>query len=573
MYKVCAFDPRKKPSAVNVRPFDSYEEVSKYTTDPAVLYRVHRFQAQGISSVSLIGRPVYGVWYKDNKNWQEGALRWWNTWDADRSIREGLLTEDQLFVQQMEIAKLEIEHLHMQNNIFKQIEELSIQTGVRMDIFQTIPNVEDFAKLYIFPTNALFDLWNLGDADWNGSMRRLICDQAHFIYCLRKVANPYNTLIPGRMTEKGLMEFSKMVSNNGFDIIQMAHISSKITLYSAKNFLGEAREIEANINNFLVRAIKRGDKKTFARLVPILIEAVEKYEFILPNEFSHLSESFDDAADIFEQSQESWDALGWTEEMFEPLLLRAWKINGPPRDIDLTCDEVLQHDSDAECTDDDPAPPKRSCDIEKELLDDIAREINERERPTSPFAQLTKDLNKYWGPDAPPLPRDLLTSTKPSAKPSASTKPSVKDLLTSTAPTPVKDLLTSAKPSASTAPTPAKDLLTSTAPTPAKDLLTSTAPTPAKDLLTSTAPTPETPSLGEKLSRFTKRRREYAAAEQNAIAAKNLMDEAAQDLDSDLPPNKRGKFDWYKLRMAPERMELVPSDPGSWEEHERNHVI
>jgi hypothetical protein len=549
MYKVCAFDPRKKPSAVNVRPFDSYEEVSKYTTDPAVLYRVHRFQAQGTSSVSLIGRPVYGVWYKDNKNWQEGALRWWNTWDADRSIREGLLTEDQLFVQQMEIAKLEIEHLRMQNNIFKQIEELSIQTGVRMDIFQTIPNVEDFAKLYIFPTNALFDLWNLGDADWNGSMRRLICDQAHFIYCLRKVANPYNTFIPGRMTEKGLMELSKMVSNNGFDIIQMAHISSKITLYSAKNFLGEAREIEANINNFLVRAIKRGDKKTFARLVPILIEAVEKYEFILPNEFSHLSESFDDAADIFEQSQESWDALGWTEEMFEPLLLRAWKINGPPRDIDLTCDEVLQHDSDAECSDDDPAPPKRSCDIEKELLDDIAREINERERPTSPFAQLTKDLNKYWGPDAPPLPRDLLTSTKPSAKPSASTKPSVKDLLTSTAPTPVKDLLTSAKPSASTAPTP------------------------AKDLLTSTAPTPETPSLGEKLSRFTKRRREYAAAEQNAIAAKNLMDEAAQDLDSDLPPNKRGKFDWYKLCMAPERMELVPSDPGSWEEHERNHVI
>jgi hypothetical protein len=539
MYKVCAFDPRKKPSAVNVRPFDSYEEVSKYTTDPAVLYRVHRFQAQGISSVSLIGRPVYGVWYKDNKNWQEGALRWWNTWDADRSIREGLLTEDQLFVQQMEVAKLEIEHLHMQNNIFKQIEELSIQTGVRMDIFQTIPNVEDFAKLYIFPTNALFDLWNLGDADWNGSMRRLICDQAHFIYCLRKVANPYNTFIPGRMTEKGLMELSKMVSNNGFDIIQMAHISSKITLYSAKNFLGEAREIEANINNFLVRAIKRGDKKTFARLVPILIEAVEKYEFILPNEFSHLSESFDDAADIFEQSQESWDALGWTEEMFEPLLLRAWKINGPPRDIDLTCDEVLQHDSDAECTDDDPAPPKRSCDIEKELLDDIAREINERERPTSPFAQLTKDLNKYWGPDAPPLPRDLLTSTKPSAKPS--TKPSVKDLLTSTTPTPAKDLLTSTKPSSKPS--------------------------------ASTAPTPETPSLGEKLSRFTKRRREYAAAEQNAIAAKNLMDEAAQDLDSDLPPNKRGKFDWYKLRMAPERMELVPSDPGSWEEHERNHVL
>jgi hypothetical protein len=123
---------------------------------------------------------------------------------------------------------LEMEHLQNQNALFKDIEKLNRQAGVRMDIYQTIPNVEDFIKLYVYPTDVLFELWNLGDADWDDKIGRLIRSQTQFASQLKEIARHYKISNPGKLNDKEFMEWSKLVLPNGLDIVQLAYISLKV---------------------------------------------------------------------------------------------------------------------------------------------------------------------------------------------------------------------------------------------------------------------------------------------------------------------------------------------------------
>jgi hypothetical protein len=54
---------------------------------------------------------------------------------------------------------------------------------------------------------------------------------------------------------------------------------------------------------------------------------------------------------------------------------------------------------------------------------------------------------------------------------------------------------------------------------------------------------PDTPEAGEKISMLVKRKREYEEAEKLSLLAKDLLDAAIQDLDNEMPPNKRGKVE------------------------------
>jgi hypothetical protein len=404
LYEVYEFDPRKEVGAFYVRTFNTIDEARKYTTDPNCLYRlIHRGEA--VTSITLIGKPIYGVWYEDNIDCQKRALRWWSAWDSDRSIREGLVTEEELFSQCEKVAKLEMEHLQNQNALFKDIEKLNRQAGVRMDIYQTIPNVEDFIKLYVYPTDVLFELWNLGDADWDDKIGRLIRSQTQFASQLKEIARHYKISNPGKLNDKEFMEWSKLVLPNGLDIVQLAYISLKVPAgeYNEDSFMMEAQKMEDNINNFLLRAIRRGDTETFARMVPIIIEAYYNCEFPIPIEFAQLNKSFADAAAIFKVSRLEWKNAEWTAEMFEPLMQLALLPAAPEPTAEATASSI-------------------------EILEDIKV-------------------------------------------------------------------------------------------------------------------SPDTPEAGEKISMLVKRKREYEEAEKLSILAKDLLDAAIQDLDNEMPPNKRGKVE------------------------------